>query len=403
MSLATRQNGMERVIVTDGETRAALAAVRSLGRAGYTVCLTATRQPSLAGASRFVSHRVQLAAAAANPARAMEELAALVSRWGADVVIPVTDASIAAILRQCGPRIGRAVVAGPSLEAYEALANKAALLERARALGVAVPRTVTARSPAELATAAAAVGYPCVLKPHRSWVSGEVMVTTGEVRVAETPTALAKSFPDAAYPILVQKRIEGPGEGIFLLMDDGRRTATFAHRRLREKPPSGGVSTYRESIPPPEDLVDAAEALLGDVGWQGVAMVEFKRSARVGRGYLMEVNGRLWGSLQLAIDAGVDFPVLLVRTALRQPVTPVTSYRTGVRTRWFWGDVDHLIARLRYSREQLHLGPEAPSVAGVARDFLRFWRRGDRWEVWDRDDPWPFWRETVDWFRGRSA
>jgi predicted ATP-grasp superfamily ATP-dependent carboligase len=150
-------------------------------------------------------------------------------------------------------------------------------------------------------------------------------------------------------------------------------------------------------------LVDAAEALLGDVGWQGVAMVEFKRSARAGRGYLMEVNGRLWGSLQLAIDAGVDFPVLLVRTALHQPVASVTSYRVGVRTRWFWGDVDHLIARLRYSRERLHLAPDAPSVAGAVRDFLRFWRRGDRWEVWDRDDPWPFWRETVDWFRGRSA
>jgi len=394
---------MARVVVTDGETRVALAAARSLGRARHAVCVTAGRQPSLAAVSRFVSHRAELPSVTTDPVGAVERLAALVSDWGADVVIPVTDATMGAVLRQCGPRIGRAVVAGPSPEAYEALSDKVRLLERACSLGVAVPRTVEAHSPPELAAAADAVGYPCVLKPHRSWVTAGAMFATGGVRVAETPAGLAGGFPEAAYPILVQERIDGPGEGIFLLMDDGRPTAAFAHRRLREKPPSGGVSTYRESIRPPADLLDAAERLLTDVGWRGVAMVEFKRSARSGRGHLMEVNGRLWGSLQLAIDAGVDFPVLLVRTALRQPVLPVASWRIGVRTRWFWGDVDHLIARLRYSREKLHLGPHAPSVFGALREFLRFWRRGDRLEVWDRDDPWPFWRETADWFRGRSA
>jgi len=131
-------------------------------------------------------------------------------------------------------------------------------------------------------------------------------------------------------------------------------------------------------------------------------MVEFKRSARTGRGYLMEVNGRLWGSLQLAVDAGVDFPVLLVRTALGERVEPVVSYRVGVRSRWLWGDVDHLIARVRHSREQLHLTGDAPSVVATARDVLRLPKAGERLDVWDRDDPRPFWRETIDWVRGRA-
>ena len=47
---------------------------------------------------------------------------------------------------------------------------------------------------------------------------------------------------------------------------------------------------------------------LGAAELTGVAMVESQRRARWPRLYLMEVNCRFWGSLQLAIDCGVDFP-----------------------------------------------------------------------------------------------
>ena len=38
-------------------------------------------------------------------------------------------------------------------------------------------------------------------------------------------------------------------------------------------------------------------------------MVEFRIEHGTGEAYLMEVNGRIWGSLQLAIDAGVNLPI----------------------------------------------------------------------------------------------
>jgi predicted ATP-grasp superfamily ATP-dependent carboligase len=113
----------------------------------------------------------------------------------------------------------------------------------------------------------------------------------------------------------------------------------------------------------------------------------------------MEVNGRFWGSLQLAIDAGVDFPALLLAAAEGEPVTPVVEYRSGVRSRWWWGDVDHLIARLRRSRDVLALPPDAPSRWRAVRDFLTVHRGVDREEILRRDDPRPFIRETRQWFR----
>ena len=149
-------------------------------------------------------------------------------------------------------------------------------------------------------------------------------------------------FPERAYPLLAQRLVDGPGLGVFLLVWDGRTIASFAHRRIREKPPTGGASVFRESVPVDPELLRWSEGLLGRFGWRGVAMVEFKADRETGTPYLMEINGRFWGSLQLAIDSGVDFPRMLVDLATGHDVKRSPGYRQGMKTRWLWGEVDHL-------------------------------------------------------------
>jgi predicted ATP-grasp superfamily ATP-dependent carboligase len=195
------------------------------------------------------------------------------------------------------------------------------------------------------------------------------------------------ALPPSAYPVLLQRHVAGAGEGFFALRWGGRTMATFAHRRVREKPPSGGVSVYRESIPLHARLVEPGLRLLDALDWQGVAMVECKREAGTDREVIMEVNGRFWGSLQLAIDAGVDFPELLARCAAGEAVPASSHYRTGVRSRWFWGDVDHLYLRLRDG------GAGSPLRAVL--DFLCVRPGRDREEIWRWRDPLPFLLETL--------
>ncbi len=394
---------MARVLVTDGETRTCLAATRALARAGHLVYVTAGRLPALATASRYCTDRARTPPPREAPEAAAAALLALVERWAIEVVLPVTDVSSLLVLRTYGSRVGAAIVAAPDREAFELLSNKAELLTRAQRAGLRVPRSVVAPTPGELREAARAVGYPCVLKPHTSIVVTEGVAHGFGVRHAATEAGLDSQFPEAAFPVLVQEHLTGGGEGIFLLMDRGRLLAAFAHRRLREKPPEGGVSTYREAIPADPALVDGSARLLAEVGWRGAAMVEFRRTLQ-GEAVLMEVNGRLWGSLQLAVDAGVDFATLLVSLFLGQPVEPVASYRTGVRTRWEWGDVDHVLIRLRRRMRGVAAPEGSPGLARLLWEFVAgFARFRDRLEVLRRDDPRPFVRETLDWLRGRGT
>ena len=391
------------VLVTDGEQRAALAAVRSLGRAEFTVVVASSRAQSLAGVSRFARHHVKVASSLDHPADFVTAIEDVVRDLAVDVVLPMTENSLLAIL---GARNRFSGVSIPfaTLDEFERISDKATLLETAKEVGIAVPEQWVVPTPSCIdGIDTSRVGFPVVLKPTRSVV--EAAEARRKVSVSHASDAAQliqhlREYPAEAFPILVQRRIVGPGIGVFLLVWEGKTVAAFGHRRIRESPPSGGVSVYRESVAPSQSLVARSRALLDRFAWKGVAMIEYKLDEQTGIPYLMEVNGRFWGSLQLAIDAGIDFPTLLVHHALGTTPPPVGPVRAGIRSRWEWGDVNHLLARIRKSADELALPPGSPSLRRAILDFVT-WHRADRLEVLRFSDPAPFFREALDWFQRR--
>jgi predicted ATP-grasp superfamily ATP-dependent carboligase len=395
---------VQTILVTDGEQRAALALVRSYGRAGHRVYVCASgRVRTLAGASRYCAGESAVRDPLGDADGFVADVRSLIERWGITVLVPVTDASLGAVLPR-RDRLGGVVLPFPDAAVYERASDKALVLEVARELGIAIPAQLRIASPADAMEIARSLSYPVVVKPARSVTSSE----NGRLKLGVTYASGAAELDErlreldrAAYPVLLQERVVGDGVGVFVLRWEGRCLAVFSHRRLREKPPSGGVSVYCESVAPDPALIGSSLALLERLGWNGVAMIEYKLDRSIGRAYLMEINGRFWGSLQLAIDAGVDFPNLLLAAATGSPPEPVRDYRVGVRCRWWWGDVDHLLLRLRRSPTRLALPPNAPGRLRALRDFLHLMRRGDRNEVLRFDDPAPFVRETADWLMRR--
>lgn len=356
---------------------------------------------SLAGGSRFRLTETTLPDPLVASGDFVEATAALLARTGARVLLPVAEPSALAVLEQRA-RFGATVIPLPEISRFRRICDKIEVLRTAEAIGIATPARSTVGDRKELMLTLNRLRFPVVLKPARS-VSDEggtrrKLTVTYALTRSELEKALDRLGRES-FPLMLQERIEGPGVGIFLLRWGGKTRAAFAHRRIREKPPSGGVSVYRESIPLPEDLLAQTEELLARFEWEGVAMVEYKVDRHSGKPFLMEINGRFWGSLQLAIDAGVDFPRLLLACALTQCEPEVREYRSGVRSRWWWGDVDHLLIRLRHPARKLALPPSAPSRLGALAAFLLLWRPGDRSEILRLSDPGPFFRETVEWFR----
>lgn len=379
---------ISRIVVTDADARAALAAVRSLGRAGHEIHTISSAPRALASASRFAHAEHVLPDAAESPEAWVAELEALCTRIRADWILPVTEISLGALY---AARLeSRVPCLCPSAQAYSAATDKHGILEVAQRVGLRTPRSRLYEDPATLDRLPPDFAYPIILKSRRSRFRTAAGWGKGSVVRVDDDRALARAVVDPVFAqgLLLQEFLPGHGAGVFLLAQGGRCLAAFAHRRLREKPPSGGVSVLSESVEPDPALLASSVALIGALGLDGVAMVEF-RVGPDGPPALMEINPRLWGSLQLAIDAGVDFPRLLWRMhaglAVEQP-----AVRIGVRTRWLLGDLDHLLIALR--RREMRRATGRGAVR-VVRDFLHAFVDGSRLEVLRRDDWRPFARE----------
>lgn len=378
-----------RVLVTDGNTRSALAAVRSLGRAGHTVFVAAAAQPSLAGVSRYAAGTDEYPDPNKDAAAFMPALAGLVRKHAIDVLLPMTEITTLLVTGEQHTLPATCRLPFPAVEVVDRASDKSQVLALATELGIPTPRSVVLRAAGDARQYDGSLGWPVVVKPARSRVRLGTGWFSTSVAYADDAAALEAhlaGLAPQAFPVLLQERIEGPGAGVFACFDRGRPVALFAHRRLREKPPSGGVSVLCESAPLDPKLAAQATQLLEKLGWHGAAMVEFKRDNRDGTARLLEINGRFWGSLQLSIDAGIDFPALAVELAAgRTPATP-PPYRLGVRSRWLAGDFDALLMRLLRSRRTLNLTAAHPGRLRALWDFLHFAGRDLRYEMERRDD-----------------
>jgi predicted ATP-grasp superfamily ATP-dependent carboligase len=334
------------VFLTDGNQRSTLAATRALGAAGYKVAVGESTHQSMAGVSRFCAKSFRYPSPTEQPARFVEWIQQEVTAKG----VPVMATTDVAMQRLCIPLVGTdsgCMMPSPAAWAIAYDKRKTHLIARRF---LPCPKTWMVNDSDRIENIADSVRFPAAIKPRYSRYLDGIGCRIGNVTYAASRDELIWRYREmqAHTPSpIVQEKIDGPGEGLFVLLWHGELIASFAHRRLREKPASGGQSVLSESVPTdPKLLVHACE-LLNSIGWHGVAMLEFKRDKRDGKPKLIEINGRLWGSLQLAIDAGVDFPVMLLRLARGEHVAPTVNYRVGIRNRWFVGDVKRLISVLR--------------------------------------------------------
>ena len=388
---------MGHVLVTDGSQRSTLALVRSLGKKGIKVTVGEDSTPCLASVSKYAYESFQYPSPADNPDGFIADLKRKVESGTYDVLIPMTDVTSYLIGMHQQELSEHVRIPMVDKETFEKASDKAETVRLAQQLDVPVPQTHFVEDPKHLENLARDMHYPVVIKPHRSryqtdagWIGTRVGFANSSQELTEYFNRLNLSQP---LP-MIQERINGDGCGAFFLFDHGRPLAVFFHRRLREKPPSGGVSVLRESIPVDPQMRRDAEKLLSALNWHGVAMVEFKKDNRDNQYKLMEINARFWGSLQLAIDAGVDFPYLIYQIATGGAPEPVTEYRVGVKTRWLLGDLDHLLIRLFKSDRKLNLPNSHPGRAATIFNFLKLWQANTRYEIFKLNDFRPALHET---------
>lgn len=294
-----------RVLVTDGEMNKSLAVVRAIEDVTSFVGVTQHYPISPAGVSRFadVSHRVDTE----SPERYVDELVRVVRDGEYDQLLPVGGRTFELVSEH---RDRFDVPVGdilPSREAMRVAVRKQETYDLAERQGVPAPVSMSLLDETDIDDVAETVGYPAVIKTG-------VETEKRFVRVVDTESQLRTAYheytQDHDSPPIVQEYLPGVGRGYFGLLIEGELVGGYAHRRIREYPPEGGASACAESSQD-DELREYSERLLAPLEWTGVVMVEFKEAAD-GTPKLVEINPKFWGSLDLAIASGMNFPKALI-------------------------------------------------------------------------------------------
>jgi len=375
-----------KVLVEGGEGGVALIVVQSLGRNGVHVVIGSKESRPISSYSKYCTRHFRYPDPKKYPEKFLQCILSEVKKERYDVLITLGGEGML-LLSQYRDRFSPFVkIPLPDHDVLLKANNKAETLKIAIEHSIPCPKTYFVKDVDEVKKIQDELSFPVIIKPTDSSGSKGLEYVTQKEDLITTFEKTYQHFGETIIQELIPPGGETYGfEGLFNKNSESR--AIFVHQRLREYPITGGPSTLRVGVKN-EEIVELGTRLLRELGWYGIAMVEFKIDPRDNTPKLMEINPRFWGSLNLPIASGVDFPYLLCKMATDGEIDVAPDYKKGIKSRWlFYGDFKYLIAVLKgYSTPW---GYQSPGRAKTLLEFMKFYEKGMAYDFLSWDDPVP--------------
>jgi predicted ATP-grasp superfamily ATP-dependent carboligase len=300
-----------RVVVTGGQYPGALAAIRSLHRAGFAPWAVATSSSSYVSFSRAAAKMV-VAPPVASSAQGFVQAVAKLCTTERTVLIPGTEADLVALVdgRHLLPP---SVLGLPSVDTLRRVTDKLALTAAATSAGFSAPATDVVRAGAfETDTA-----FPYVVKPlHTVIREGDTLVSLSAVAI-ESPRQLIEFKRQlGATEAVVQPLLRGRLNALAGVMWQGRLLAPMQQVALSVFPKPCGGSAVARTVPTDPTICERAERLMRELGCEGIVQLQWLDDDE--KQYVIDLNPRIYGSLALANAAGSKLAVVWTKLLLGQ-------------------------------------------------------------------------------------
>ncbi|WP_455448863.1 carboxylate--amine ligase [Natrinema thermotolerans] len=381
-----------------------VACCRSLRPRGVRTVVGSESRSTPAATSAYRDEFVGLPDPETDLAAYGDALRSLAERTDIETIVPVREEDVYVLADRRNEFATDVATPWPAFETLRRVQDRVDLFAAADAAGVAAPETALLDEWDDW-------DRETILKPRYTVAAPAYLGSSAaHATIGSTEYQPPGTEPDRQAEIdtrghvpLVQERIpDSPEYGFFALYDHGDPVATFQHCQRRGWKYCGGPSAYRESVFIPE-LEDAGRALLDELEWHGLAMVEFLRDPSDGEFKLMEINPRFWSSLPFSVRAGADFPAYYWQLATGEPITSEPTYEVGMGGHLLRGELSyvHSVATEEYPLV------ERPSLGAAVREVATSLVAHPRFDYAVADDPVPFVQDGVNlvrtWLGDRSA
>jgi predicted ATP-grasp superfamily ATP-dependent carboligase len=189
----------------------------------------------------------------------------------------------------------------PEAEKLERLISKAAFVAAAAGAGIAVPESRVCLTLEAAEGAAAAIGYPVMVKAARSFGGNGVRLAVSREELAGAFRGLEKRAP-----LVVQRFEVGRVGSTQVLFDRGRPSCWASSYKVEVFPEPFGPSTARELMVHGE-MEGMLEAVGSLTGFHGIAGVDWMHRGSDGALLVLEFNPRPPPVVHLGHLSGVDF------------------------------------------------------------------------------------------------
>jgi predicted ATP-grasp superfamily ATP-dependent carboligase len=330
-----------------------------------------------------------------NAFETVDQLGSTLKRMNADVVLPLDDASV--WLCDAVSSGFDVPVAGPTGNHARLASDKRLQIKAAVDAGFRVPATQEVQFSEE----ALQLGqFPVVLKPALAVREVGGRLRKGRMYVCADRGELKRAVGEwgESEPMLLQPLLPGTGEGLFGLAGPKGVQNWSAHRRIRMMNPQGSGSSACRSMPITDQPVECGERMLKIANWSGMFMIELLRDTS-NQNWFMELNGRSWGSMALALRMGLEYPAWTVMQTLDPSFSPpATTPREPIVCRHLGREIVHVLMVLR-GNESAALRP-SNSRLKTLYEVCRLSRR-DRWYNYRPGSKLLFLEDTIETVLGR--
>ncbi len=395
-----QQTANKKILVLGYDTRMVLPIARSLGRKGIVVDVAWCPAESPAVCSKFIRHFHKIALPEPDDNSWIDDLRAVIDAHHYDLVIPAAENYVYLLQknRAAFEQFGSVYLVND--EVFQTAFDKMKTWELAHSLGISVPDSKVCCNEEDLNAFLTTASYPLILKPDCSVglndARGKNYVMTAYN--ANQAREIFRKLSTGCLGIHLQRLVSGAGVGVEFLASKGELLAVHQHRRIHET--SGHGSTYRCSTAVSPELFQATAKIIKHLNYTGVGMAEFRVDDQSKQWWFLELNARFWGSLPLAVAAGVDFPFYLYQLLVESETNFDVEYRPGTRCRnlrndirWHWHWLrQNFNSRAVLSAQQTGWKTNSIPSTQVVWDLLRMMTFRDHQDIFAIDDCAPgFW------------
>jgi predicted ATP-grasp superfamily ATP-dependent carboligase len=329
-----------KVLVVGAEENPALPIVESLYRKGLEVHVASHKRICVGFFSRFVHERFLYPSPYTNEQAFVECLSDHVRKQRFDVTFVTGDRATDLLASHRSLFTEHTSLPLVDLDRYVNCRDKTKTMKLAQRIGVPTPQTYYPENES-LLELASKLAYPVVLKPNSSdGARGISYPQTAQELVCSYHKTVANYGPCHIQEYIPQTGMQYKAE---LLLDENSNVKAWCvYNKLRYYPPSGGSSTLNSTVER-KDILQSAANILKALRWYGMGDCDFIEDPRDGTAKLMEINPRFTRSIKICVLAGVDFPYLLYKLAVKEPFESVLDYRIGTFLRYLPADINWFI------------------------------------------------------------